>query len=158
MGPSMCNHHSTICRRGQDTGRRPDDDGIRVSFQSQVSDSYFSQLKKCLMIKSIAAYENRFLEWGLQRYHRRPVDTTNPPQLENSPLHLIEGIPNSPVHYPLMLNQPPPPIPNHTRRIKVSELREDGWYDRGTGLCDNYLELASGRAFRLFVESENHPG
>ena len=44
--------------------------------------------------------------------------------------------------------------PNERKRVKVYELRENDWYDRGTGFCNTQCILEKGR---IFVESEENP-
>ncbi|QSZ30930.1 hypothetical protein DSL72_000489 [Monilinia vaccinii-corymbosi] len=51
--------------------------------------------------------------------------------------------------------------PNDKRRVKVYELRDGDWFDRGTGFCraDFMLENGPERSDpRVMVQSEEHPG
>lgn len=39
-------------------------------------------------------------------------------------------------HSTIMALAPPPaPVPNRNNRVKVYELKQNDWYDRGTGFC-----------------------
>ncbi|KAG6207647.1 hypothetical protein E4U50_003642 [Claviceps purpurea] len=59
---------------------------------------------------------------------------------------------------PLMMAQP---VPHQTdkKRVKVYELRENDWFDLGTGLCTaTFIATDEGRKDpRVLVESEAHP-
>ena len=44
--------------------------------------------------------------------------------------------------------------PTERKRVKVYELRENDWFDRGTGFCNTQCILEKGR---IFVESEEDP-
>ncbi|KAL9050579.1 MAG: hypothetical protein Q9162_006537 [Coniocarpon cinnabarinum] len=44
--------------------------------------------------------------------------------------------------------------PNERKRVKVYELRDNDWFDRGTGFCNTQWILERGR---IFVESEEDP-
>lgn len=48
----------------------------------------------------------------------------------------------------------PPPPPNDRKRVKVYELKENDWYDRGTGFCAG--QILDDEA-RILVESEDQP-
>ena len=48
----------------------------------------------------------------------------------------------------------PPPIANDKKRVKVYELRENDWFDRGTGFCTGQF---ADEEPRIFVESEDQP-
>ncbi|KAF4986025.1 hypothetical protein FDECE_16163 [Fusarium decemcellulare] len=65
-----------------------------------------------------------------------------------------EGEPES-----LMMAQPVPHQPTDKKRVKVYELRNNDWFDRGTGFCSASFEtLDDGRKDpRVIVESEDHP-
>ncbi|KAL9034786.1 MAG: hypothetical protein Q9214_006887 [Letrouitia sp. 1 TL-2023] len=47
-----------------------------------------------------------------------------------------------------------PPPPNEKKRVKVYELRNNDWFDRGTGFCTGRVV---GDESKIFVESEDHP-
>ncbi|KAF3767871.1 hypothetical protein M406DRAFT_345668 [Cryphonectria parasitica EP155] len=56
------------------------------------------------------------------------------------------------------------PVPHQTtatdrRRVKVYELRENDWFDRGTGFCTaNFVEIDDGaKEARVIVDSEEEP-
>ncbi|KAM0294790.1 hypothetical protein ACHAO9_001227 [Fusarium lateritium] len=55
--------------------------------------------------------------------------------------------------------QPVPHQPTDKKRVKVYELRNNDWFDRGTGFCSaSYETLDDGRKDpRVVVESEDHP-
>ncbi|KAJ4138133.1 Platinum sensitivity protein [Fusarium equiseti] len=55
--------------------------------------------------------------------------------------------------------QPVPHQPTDRKRVKVYELRNNDWFDRGTGFCSaSYETLEDGRKDpRVIVESEDHP-
>ncbi|KAJ4006724.1 Platinum sensitivity protein [Fusarium irregulare] len=55
--------------------------------------------------------------------------------------------------------QPVPHQPTDRKRVKVYELRNNDWFDRGTGFCSaSYETLEDGRKEpRVIVESEDHP-
>ncbi|CVK88896.1 uncharacterized protein FPRO_02565 [Fusarium proliferatum ET1] len=55
--------------------------------------------------------------------------------------------------------QPVPHQPTDKKRVKVYELRNNDWFDRGTGFCSASFEtLEDGRKEpRVIVESEDHP-
>ncbi|PTD04486.1 hypothetical protein FCULG_00001656 [Fusarium culmorum] len=55
--------------------------------------------------------------------------------------------------------QPVPHQPTDRKRVKVYELRNNDWFDRGTGFCSASFEtLDDGRKDpRVVVESEDHP-
>ncbi|KAF4994438.1 hypothetical protein FGRMN_5768 [Fusarium graminum] len=55
--------------------------------------------------------------------------------------------------------QPVPHQPTDKKRVKVYELRNNDWFDRGTGFCSaSYETLEDGRKDpRVVVESEDHP-
>ncbi|KAF5254796.1 hypothetical protein FANTH_535 [Fusarium anthophilum] len=55
--------------------------------------------------------------------------------------------------------QPVPHQPTDKKRVKVYELRNNDWFDRGTGFCSASFEtLDDGRKEpRVIVESEDHP-
>ncbi|KAM0563327.1 hypothetical protein ACHAPJ_001045 [Fusarium lateritium] len=55
--------------------------------------------------------------------------------------------------------QPVPHQPTDKKRVKVYELRNNDWFDRGTGFCSASFEtLDDGRKDpRVIVESEDHP-
>ncbi|KAI6382098.1 hypothetical protein MCOR25_000974 [Pyricularia grisea] len=62
------------------------------------------------------------------------------------------------------MTQPLPPQPTDKRRVKVYELRNNEWYDRGTGFCTAaYIPISDSpdedtpREPRVIVESEDHP-
>jgi protein phosphatase-4 regulatory subunit 3 len=59
----------------------------------------------------------------------------------------------------LMMAQPVPHQPTDRKRVKVYELRNNDWFDRGTGFCSASFEtLDDGRKDpRVVVESEDHP-
>ncbi|KAJ3465901.1 hypothetical protein MRS44_006559 [Fusarium solani] len=65
-----------------------------------------------------------------------------------------EGEPDS-----LMMAQPVPHQPTDKKRVKVYELRNNDWFDRGTGFCSASFEtLEDGRKDpRVIVESEDQP-
>lgn len=44
--------------------------------------------------------------------------------------------------------------PTERKRVKVYELRENDWHDRGTGFCNTQCILDKGR---IYVESEENP-
>ncbi|KAJ5907062.1 uncharacterized protein N7473_003978 [Penicillium subrubescens] len=44
--------------------------------------------------------------------------------------------------------------PDGRKRVKVYELRENDWFDRGTGFCTGHI---SGEIPRIYVESEDEP-
>ncbi|KAL8697657.1 MAG: hypothetical protein Q9201_007018 [Fulgogasparrea decipioides] len=46
------------------------------------------------------------------------------------------------------------PPPNDKKRVKVYELRNNDWFDRGTGFCTGRVV---GDESRIYVESEDHP-
>ena len=48
----------------------------------------------------------------------------------------------------------PPPIANDKKRVKVYELRDNDWFDRGTGFCTGQF---LNEEPRIFVESEDQP-
>lgn len=52
------------------------------------------------------------------------------PNLLNCPPELLEG-----ELQPLMMAQAVPNPPNDKKRVKVYELRDNDWFDRGTGFC-----------------------
>ncbi|KLU82722.1 hypothetical protein MAPG_01791 [Magnaporthiopsis poae ATCC 64411] len=64
-----------------------------------------------------------------------------------------------------MMAQPLPHPPTDKRRVKVYELRNNDWFDRGTGFCtatysqntDGDSESEITREPRVIVESEDHP-
>ncbi|KAL6914108.1 hypothetical protein FSHL1_011781 [Fusarium sambucinum] len=58
-----------------------------------------------------------------------------------------------------MMAQPVPHQPTDRKRVKVYELRNNDWFDRGTGFCSASFEtLDDGRKDpRVVVESEDHP-
>lgn len=66
----------------------------------------------------------------------------------------VEGEPES-----LMMAQPVPHQPTDKKRVKVYELRNNDWFDRGTGFCSaSFKTLEDGRKEpRVIVESEDHP-
>ncbi|KAL2370350.1 hypothetical protein RJZ57_005220 [Blastomyces gilchristii] len=47
------------------------------------------------------------------------------------------------------------PAPNDRKRVKVYELRDNDWFDRGTGLCS--AQVIDDEP-RIYVESEDEPG
>ncbi|GKT80110.1 hypothetical protein ColTof4_12533 [Colletotrichum tofieldiae] len=55
------------------------------------------------------------------------------------------------------------PVPHHAtdkKRVKVYELRNNDWFDRGTGFCTAaFMQTEEGqpRDPRVIVESEDHP-
>jgi hypothetical protein len=60
---------------------------------------------------------------------------------------------------PLMMAQPVPHQATDKKRVKVYELRNNDWYDRGTGFCTaTYTTTDDGRKDpRVIVESEDQP-
>ncbi|KAL2395173.1 Serine/threonine-protein phosphatase 4 regulatory subunit 3 [Exophiala dermatitidis] len=48
----------------------------------------------------------------------------------------------------------PAPLANEKKRVKVYELRENDWFDRGTGFCTGQIINDEPR---IYVESEDHP-
>ncbi|KAF7560516.1 hypothetical protein G7046_g3632 [Stylonectria norvegica] len=60
---------------------------------------------------------------------------------------------------PLMMAQPVPHHPTDKKRVKVYELRNNDWYDRGTGFCTaTFVTSEDGRKDpRVVVESEDQP-
>ncbi|KAL8285514.1 hypothetical protein RB597_002535 [Gaeumannomyces tritici] len=60
-----------------------------------------------------------------------------------------------------MMAQPVPHPPTDKRRVKVYELRNNDWFDRGTGFCTaSYISNSdsdSPKEPRVVVESEDHP-
>ncbi|KAJ6447109.1 developmental regulator flbA [Purpureocillium lavendulum] len=60
---------------------------------------------------------------------------------------------------PLMMAQPVPHQATDKRRVKVYELRNNDWFDRGTGFCTaTFLVTEDGRKDpRVLVESEDQP-
>ncbi|KAF2972275.1 hypothetical protein GQX73_g1243 [Xylaria multiplex] len=63
--------------------------------------------------------------------------------------------------YPLTMAAQPVPHPStDRRRVKVYELRNNDWFDRGTGFCTatfNPSEDGHQRDAQVIVESEDHP-
>ncbi|EGZ72573.1 hypothetical protein NEUTE2DRAFT_75952 [Neurospora tetrasperma FGSC 2509] len=55
------------------------------------------------------------------------------------------------------------PVPHHTtdkKRVKVYELRNNDWFDRGTGFCTAQfvpVQENQPKEPRVIVESEDHP-
>ncbi|KAL8639845.1 MAG: hypothetical protein Q9228_003165 [Teloschistes exilis] len=49
------------------------------------------------------------------------------------------------------------PPPNDKKRVKVYELRNNDWFDRGTGFCTGRSQGTNGEDSRIFVESEDKP-
>ncbi|KPM44351.1 Uncharacterized protein AK830_g2205 [Neonectria ditissima] len=66
----------------------------------------------------------------------------------------VEGDPE-----PLMMAQPVPHQPTDKKRVKVYELRNNDWFDRGTGFCTaSFATTEDGRKDpRVIVESEDQP-
>ncbi|KAI6785207.1 uncharacterized protein J7T54_006849 [Emericellopsis cladophorae] len=60
---------------------------------------------------------------------------------------------------PLMMAQPVPHHATDKKRVKVYELRNNDWFDRGTGFCmANLVQNAEGRKEpKVIVESEDQP-
>ncbi|KFA77926.1 hypothetical protein S40288_02499 [Stachybotrys chartarum IBT 40288] len=60
---------------------------------------------------------------------------------------------------PLMMAQSVPHQATDKKRVKVYELRNNDWFDRGTGFCTaDYMTTESGRKEpRVLVESEDQP-
>ncbi|KAG5981497.1 hypothetical protein E4U55_002874 [Claviceps digitariae] len=60
---------------------------------------------------------------------------------------------------PLMMAQPVPHPATDRKRVKVYELRNNDWFDRGTGFCTaTFITTEEGRKDpRVIVESEEHP-
>ncbi|KAG6009108.1 hypothetical protein E4U21_003177 [Claviceps maximensis] len=60
---------------------------------------------------------------------------------------------------PLMMAQPVPHPATDRKRVKVYELRDNDWFDRGTGFCTAiFVTTENGRKDpRVLVESEEHP-
>lgn len=60
---------------------------------------------------------------------------------------------------PLMMAQPVPHQPTDKKRVKVYELRNNDWFDRGTGFCTaSFATTEDGRKDpRVIVESEDQP-
>lgn len=61
---------------------------------------------------------------------------------------------------PLMMAHPVPHQTTDRRRVKVYELRDNDWFDRGTGFCTaTWTEVDEGRAKepRVVVDSEDEP-
>ncbi|KAK7438327.1 hypothetical protein Landi51_11663 [Colletotrichum acutatum] len=61
---------------------------------------------------------------------------------------------------PLMMAQPVPHHATDKKRVKVYELRNNDWFDRGTGFCTAaFMQTADDqpRDPRVIVESEDHP-
>ncbi|KAB5540506.1 component of IIS longevity pathway SMK-1-domain-containing protein [Coniochaeta sp. 2T2.1] len=61
---------------------------------------------------------------------------------------------------PLMMAQPVPHQSTDRRRVKVYELRNNDWFDRGTGFCTAaYVPVEGGgpKEPRVIVESEDQP-
>ncbi|KAI1461968.1 DUF625-domain-containing protein [Annulohypoxylon moriforme] len=59
-----------------------------------------------------------------------------------------------------MAAQPVPHLSTDKKRVKVYELRNNDWFDRGTGFCTaafNISEDGQQREPRVIVESEDHP-
>ncbi|PSS12340.1 hypothetical protein M430DRAFT_107331 [Amorphotheca resinae ATCC 22711] len=55
---------------------------------------------------------------------------------------------------------PTPQPPNDRRRVKVYELRNNDWFDRGTGFCTAaflFNEVSRQEEPRVLVQSEDHP-
>lgn len=46
------------------------------------------------------------------------------------------------------------PLANDKKRVKVYELRDNDWFDRGTGFCTGQV---INEEPRIFVESEDQP-
>ncbi|CAM1511615.1 Fc.00g091280.m01.CDS01 [Cosmosporella sp. VM-42] len=59
----------------------------------------------------------------------------------------------------LMMAQPVPHQPTDKKRVKVYELRNNDWFDRGTGFCSaTFATIEDGRKDpRVVVESEDQP-
>lgn len=49
----------------------------------------------------------------------------------------------------MMMAQAVPNPPNEKRRVKVYELRDNDWYDRGTGFCSANIVFVS-YLFRMY--------
>ncbi|KAF4629837.1 hypothetical protein G7Y89_g8304 [Cudoniella acicularis] len=62
---------------------------------------------------------------------------------------------------PLMMAQAvPDPPPSNKKRVKVYELRNSDWFDRGTGFCTAafiFNEVTRQEEPRVIVQSEDHP-
>ncbi|KAK1506894.1 hypothetical protein CTAM01_03226 [Colletotrichum tamarilloi] len=61
---------------------------------------------------------------------------------------------------PLMMAQPVPHHATDKKRVKVYELRNNDWFDRGTGFCTAaFMQTADDQRGdpRVIVESEDHP-
>jgi protein phosphatase-4 regulatory subunit 3 len=60
---------------------------------------------------------------------------------------------------PLMMAQQVPHQATDKKRVKVYELRQNDWFDRGTGFCTAvFTATEDGRRDpRVIVESEDHP-
>nr|POE52334.1 uncharacterized protein CFP56_70253 [Quercus suber] len=63
----------------------------------------------------------------------------------------------------MALSQQPPPQNNERRRVKVYELKNNDWYDRGTGFCSGQIVASLNAAHeepdaRIVVQSEEDLG
>ncbi|KAI0175901.1 DUF625-domain-containing protein [Hypoxylon sp. FL1284] len=59
-----------------------------------------------------------------------------------------------------MAAQPVPPPSTDKKRVKVYELRNNDWFDRGTGFCTTAFDISDDghqRDPRVYVESEDQP-
>jgi len=61
---------------------------------------------------------------------------------------------------PLMMAQAVPNPPNDKKRVKVYELKNNDWFDRGTGFCVAsfiFNEVTRQEEPRVLVQSEDEP-
>ena len=78
-------------------------------------------------------------------------------------MELVQSQSQAPQQQQPSPSPPPPPPPQERKRVKVYELKNNDWYDRGTGFCSGRLmrELPDGSQddpdARISVVSEDDP-